>query len=113
MQRDPELVAKEIRRGLVRDPSRYGVCLTTDGEVDIEATMSLRSRMGPSQEVLSKEVFNRGGSLKELQERCVEETGLPPPELPSMRVLRGPITRIPYVNELHARRGKEDGLLYQ
>lgn len=113
LQRDPELVAKEVRRGLVKDPSRYGVRLTVAGEVDNQATVSLRGLMGPNQEILSKEVFNRGGSIKELQERCLEETGLPPPELPSTRVLRGPVTLLPYVKELHAQRGKEDFLLYQ
>lgn len=97
----------------MKDPSRYGVRLTAVGEVDNQATVLLRNLMGPNQEGLSKEVFNRGGSMKELQEHCLEETGLAPPELPSTRVLRGPVTLIPYVNELHARRGKEDFSLYK
>ncbi|KAF5357830.1 hypothetical protein D9756_001803 [Leucocoprinus leucothites] len=112
LQRDPELVAKEVRQGLVINARRYGVCLTADGEVDFQATESLRASMKPRQELLSKEIFNRGGSMKELRQHCLGETGLPPPKLPSERVLRGPITKLPHVNELHARRKKEDVLLY-
>jgi 5-oxoprolinase (ATP-hydrolysing) len=105
-------VAKEVRRGLVKDARRYGVCLTATNEVDVQATDSLRASMKPRQGIICKEVFNRGGSMKELRQRCLEETGLPPPKLPSERVLRGPVTRIPYINELHVRRKKEDALLY-
>ncbi|KXN87731.1 5-oxoprolinase [Leucoagaricus sp. SymC.cos] len=112
LQRDPVLVAKEVRRGLVKDPARYGVCLTAAGEVDMQATLSLRASMKPRQEQLCEEVFNRGEPMKELRQRCLEETGLPPPKLPSERVLRGPITKIPYINELQARRKREDALLY-
>ncbi|KAF9451234.1 hypothetical protein P691DRAFT_797109 [Macrolepiota fuliginosa MF-IS2] len=113
LQRDPELVLKEVRRGLVKDPRRYGVCLNATGGVDYPATESLRATMGPPQDALSKDVFNRGGSMRELKERCLEETGLPPPRLPSERVLRGPIAQMPYVSELHGRRRREDSLLYK
>lgn len=106
-------MAKEVQRGLIVDPGRYGVRLDASGGVDFEATEALRLKMKPQQELLSKQIFNRGGSMEELRKCCLEETGLPPPKLPSGRVLRGPITRIPYVNELHARRKREDGLLYE
>ncbi|KAJ3567129.1 hypothetical protein NP233_g6572 [Leucocoprinus birnbaumii] len=112
LRRDPELVAREVRQGLVADAKRYGVCLTTDGEVNLQATESLRASMKARQETISGEIFNRGGSMKELREHCIEETGLPPPRLPSERVLRGPITKLPHINELHARRKREDAVLY-
>lgn len=51
--------------------------------------------------------------MKELRQHCLEETGLSPPKLPSERVLRGPIVKIPYIKELHERRKKEDILLYR
>ncbi|KAF7777449.1 hypothetical protein Agabi119p4_3521 [Agaricus bisporus var. burnettii] len=113
LQRDPHLVAKEVQRGLVADATRYGVCLDAAGDVDLEATKSLRLEMKPQQDLLSKEIFNRGGSMKELRDRCLEETGLPPPFLPSGRNLRGPITQIPHLRELQERRKREDALLYQ
>lgn len=106
-------MAKEVQRGLVANPTRYGVCLDATGDVDVEATRKLRVEMKPRQELLSKEIFNRGGSMKELRDRCLDETGLPPPKLPSERNLRGPATRIPSVNELHERRKREDALLYR
>lgn len=106
-------MAKEIQRGLITDSTRYGVCLNEAGDVDMEATRTLRLEMKPRQELLSKEIFNRGGSMKELRARCLDETGLPPPKLPSGRNLRGPITQISNVNELHERRKREDALLYQ
>lgn len=106
-------MAKEVQRGLVADATRYGVCLDAAGDVDLEATRTLRLEMKPQQDVLSKEIFNRGGSMKELRDRCLEETGLPPPVLPSGRNLRGPITQIPHLRELQERRKREDALLYQ
>jgi len=68
--------------------------------------------MRPHQELLSREIFNRGGSMKELRQHCLEETGLLAPKLPSERVLRGPVAKIPHIRELHERRKKEDTSLY-
>ena len=68
--------------------------------------------MRTHQDILSSEIFNRGGSMKELRQYCLEETGLSPPKLPSERVLRGPVAKIPHIKELHERRKKEDTSLY-
>ncbi|TFK42837.1 Hydantoinase/oxoprolinase-domain-containing protein [Crucibulum laeve] len=112
LDRDAHLVAKEVRRGLVNDASRYGVVLTPEQQVDIDATNNLRASMAATQSLCSQELFNRGGTLKEITEKCLEETGLPPPKPPSCRTLRGPIAQIPYIRELHERRAQEDRKLY-
>src|SRR5689334_956053 len=44
LERDPELVAREVRHGLVtaEGAKRYGVCVDDDGAVEAEATETLR-----------------------------------------------------------------------
>lgn len=105
-------MAKEVRRRLVKDTTRYGVVLTSSGEVDVAATEKLRAEMAPAQAEKKRELFNRGGTLKELLERCEAETGLRPPKLPSTRKLRGPVAQLPHVRALHARRIEEDKALF-
>lgn len=82
LERDPELVALEVRRGLVSAAGarRYGVVLAHDGSVDAAATERLRAKSaadgGPA-------LFDYGfSSLDELRERCLAETGLPAPKPP-------------------------------
>ncbi|KAF8892688.1 Hydantoinase/oxoprolinase-domain-containing protein [Infundibulicybe gibba] len=108
LERDPELVAKEVREGLVKDPSRYGVVLTVDDEPDVPATMKLRAAMQPVQDILAKTLVNRGGSLKEIRDNCLAETGLPAPKPPSSRILRGPAAQLEDIRNLHATRAVED-----
>uniref|UniRef100_A0A0W0FFU6 PI-PLC Y-box domain-containing protein n=1 Tax=Moniliophthora roreri TaxID=221103 RepID=A0A0W0FFU6_MONRR len=112
LERSPELVALEVRQSLVKDTGRYGVVLKPTGEVDYDATSKLRTTMGPAQTARAQSLFNKGGSLKELTERCLEETGFPPPKLPSTRVLRGPVSRLQNVVKLHKRRAEEDKALF-
>jgi N-methylhydantoinase B len=85
--RDPELVALEVRRGLVtaEGARRYGVVLAGDGSVDVPATESMRALSSGRQKLL----FDFGPSIDELRERCLEETGLPAPQPPvfSLRAL--------------------------
>src|SRR5918995_6690079 len=47
LERDPALVALEVRRGLVsaKGAERYGVCVSEDGTVDAAATATLRDQM--------------------------------------------------------------------
>ncbi|KAF9264931.1 hypothetical protein L218DRAFT_958096 [Marasmius fiardii PR-910] len=113
LDRDPDLVALEVLQGLVKDTTRYGVVLQPSGQVDIEATKNLRSSMAGAQAERAKELFNRGGTLKELMDRCLEETGFPAPRLPSTRVLRGPVSLLPHITELHRRRAEEDKRMFQ
>ncbi|MEP2101422.1 MAG: hydantoinase B/oxoprolinase family protein [Parasphingorhabdus sp.] len=83
LQRDPELVALEIRQGLVSiDGAReYGVVITDDGSVDQSATDSLRADMA-SQIVETDSPFNFGPDIDTLRANCLEETGLPAPVQP-------------------------------
>jgi len=85
LAREPELVAKEVERGLVtvEGARRYGVVLRGDGTVDQAATVQLRARM--KSERGEMKVFDFGPPLEELQRRCFDETGLPPPQPPRFR----------------------------
>ncbi len=82
LERDPELVATDVNRGLVsaEGAKRYGVVITDDGSVDAGATEKLRAEMAPAREEMG--LFSRGGTIEELKERCMEETHLPAPEAP-------------------------------
>lgn len=84
LQRDPELVAKEVRQGLVTLPGarRYGVMISVDGSVDVPATAALRDRMrGERGKDLG--VFNFGPDIEALRANCLAETGLPAPKPPT------------------------------
>lgn len=82
LQRDPALVAKEIRQGLVTAEGArdYGVVVSATGEVDSAATERLRSEMSAGRK--TGEVFNFGPSIEELRASCEAETGLPAPIQP-------------------------------
>ncbi|MCX2750340.1 hydantoinase B/oxoprolinase family protein [Arthrobacter sp. MI7-26] len=80
--RDPELVAIEVVRGLVSvDGARlYGVVLSDDGTVNTIETEKLRTTM--REERGEPQLFDMGDSIEVLRERCLEETGLPAPKPP-------------------------------
>lgn len=82
IERDPALVGKEVRQGLVSadGAKAYGVVADADGVVDAAATEKLRAAMRA--DATSNELFDRGGSIAELRERCLAETGLEPPAQP-------------------------------
>jgi N-methylhydantoinase B len=87
LQRDPALVALEVRRGLVTADGarRYGVVLAGDGDgdggVDADRTSALREEMRAARPA-ELPVFDMGPPLPELLARCQEETGLPAPKPP-------------------------------
>ncbi|WP_108811957.1 hydantoinase B/oxoprolinase family protein [Sphingorhabdus sp. Alg231-15] len=83
LERDPELVALEIRQGLVTiDGAReYGVVIGDDSKVDTGATESLRADMA-SQIPETDSPFNFGPDIDTLRANCLEETGLPAPVQP-------------------------------
>lgn len=79
LERDPALVAKEIRQGLVTvaGARAYGVVIE-DGAVDAAATQALRTEMraarGPE-----LPTFDFGPDIEALRSACEAETGLPAP----------------------------------
>ena len=83
LERDPELVALEVRRGLVSAAGarRYGVVADADGVLDTAGTATLRAEIR-SARVGELPVFDMGPGLEQLLERCEEETGLPAPKAP-------------------------------
>lgn len=80
--RDADLVAREVRRGLVsvEGAKRHGVVVDADGRLDATATETLRIRMKDARGEVP--VFDRGPPLDVLRARFVEETGLPAPVPP-------------------------------
>lgn len=103
LERDPELVALEVARRLVtiNGARSYGVVVNDDFTVDKAATEALRAEMSVVRAAsgVDEMLFNTGGSLEELISRCEEETGLPAPIHPSTRQLKGPMIRLPHIQE--------------
>ena len=83
LARDPALVARDVRRGLLTPDGAlaYGVQLDGTLEVDEPGTQDLRDTLARTRPEPS--IFSRGGSIEELKARCLEETGLPPPRPPA------------------------------
>ena len=83
LARDPELVALEVRRGLVSTEGarRYGVVCDDDGVVDGDATTALRSELASVRPAVLP-VFDMGPPLEVILERCLAETGLAAPRAP-------------------------------
>lgn len=81
-ERDPALVALEVRQGLVSQQGarRYGVVLHDDHTVDDAATRALREQLRTQRG--KTKTFDYGGTLDELRARCLDETGLPAPKPP-------------------------------
>lgn len=82
LERDPELVGKEIRQQLVsvKGARTYGVVADENGQVDVPATRRLRAKL--RRDVPQSGIFNFGPSIEELRLTCLLETGLEPPVLP-------------------------------
>jgi N-methylhydantoinase B len=56
------------------------VVLNQAGKVNKAATEKLRKDMSEKREKIS--LFDFGGTIEEIKSRCLEETGLEPPEQP-------------------------------
>ena len=81
--RDPELVRQDVNRRLVtvEGAKRYGVVLASDGTVDQSATASLRTTLKAA--AGEPDLFNFGGDLEDIRDRCEAETHLPAPVKPT------------------------------
>ncbi len=86
LARAPELVALEIRRGLVtvQGARCYGVVMAADGSVDADETAQLRATMKSAQR--PGVVFDFGPGIDQLRRNCLAETGLPAPSAPEWAV---------------------------
>ena len=82
LERAPELVAKEIRQGLVTSEGAkaYGVIADAEGVLDTDATEALRTAMRAERSDLP--LFDYGPSIEDLRANCLAETGLPAPIQP-------------------------------
>lgn len=82
LERDPGLVALEIRQGLVtvEGAKRYGVIADEKGRLDKAATEALRKTMRQNRPPLP--LFNFGPGQEDLRANCMAETGLKPPTPP-------------------------------
>ncbi|MET0246388.1 MAG: hydantoinase B/oxoprolinase family protein [Sphingomonas sp.] len=78
LERDPALVAKEVRQGLVTEAGAraYGV-VVTDGQVDTARTDALRAEQRATRPDL--ETFDFGPDIETLRANCEAETGLKAP----------------------------------
>ena len=81
LERDPELVSKEVRQGLVTQKGAldYGVVIER-GKVNAKATKSLRAKMRKARGKV--EIFNYGPDIETLRKNSIKETGLPAPKQP-------------------------------
>ena len=82
LERDPDLVGKEIRQGLVTPvgAKAYGVVADGEGVVDPAATEALRAEMRAGRGDLP--LFDYGPGIETLRANCEAETGLPAPIQP-------------------------------
>lgn len=90
LERDPELVRLDVRRGLVsvEGARRYGVVLNDDLSIDDAATQALRAELNTQEAPCG--LFNRGGSIEQVLAHCKEETHLEPPTKPNSVFARNP-----------------------
>ncbi len=86
LERDPALVAHEIRQGLVSSQGAraYGVVADSEGRLDTAATEALRVEMAKERNNATA-IFNFGGDIETLRANCEAETGLPAPKQPLWR----------------------------
>lgn len=76
LKRDPELVAREIRRGLVSEEvarTEYGVVLDTDGAVDETATTGHRERISQHRDDLQEFDYGPLPDYEDLKAQIFEE----------------------------------------
>ena len=88
LERETSKVSFDVQAGLVTvaGARRYGVVLDADGVVDEAATRALRKAMAKERGKVP--LFDRGfKNMDELKARCLQETGLPPPQAPQFQQL--------------------------
>lgn len=100
-------VALEVRRQLVTvDGARdnYGVVVNpVNFRLEEAETEDLRATMRAGRSREPAQGYDRGGSMEQLRESCLQETGLGPPSPQWELDLYGPHARVPYVREWFTR----------
>ncbi|OOF90187.1 hypothetical protein ASPCADRAFT_135380 [Aspergillus carbonarius ITEM 5010] len=110
LTRPAERVAMDVRRKLVTvEGARrgYGVLLNEHGLVSAQETEELRASMQDSS--TSGSIYDRGGSLDELRQSCLQETGLIAPIPPWEVEPYGPHTGLEYVKHWYSTKQQERG----
>jgi 5-oxoprolinase (ATP-hydrolysing) len=103
--RPAEVVAMEVARKLVTVKGameNYGVIVNAeDFSVNEEETKTCRAKIvaGRDAKAYKEQVYDRGGSLAELTESSLKETGLPAPRPQWVKDPYGPHVALPYVKE--------------
>ncbi|KAI9043633.1 putative hydantoin utilization protein A [Aspergillus affinis] len=104
LTRPAERVALDIQRGLVTvDGARdnYGVVVTPAEKVVAQgATEALREKMRKVRDATGQRPqYDRGGSMAQLMDTCLDETGLASPRPQWELDPYGPHVKLPYVND--------------
>lgn len=114
LTRPAELVALEVHRRLVTvDGAKRNYGVVVDGEdfsVDEEATNKARNEMRDLRPAdWAEVVYNRGGSIDELREVCLEETGMEPPQPLWKNDPYGPHVKLDYVKNWYMEMREKGG----
>ncbi|KAL2834324.1 Hydantoinase/oxoprolinase-domain-containing protein [Aspergillus cavernicola] len=114
LTRAAEKVALDVRRRLVTingAHDNYGVVVNPDDlSLNETETEALRKTLIAAHDAVGKvTAYDRGGSLAELKESCLKETGLPAPSPQWEAELYGPHMSLPYVKEWYARMNEVKG----
>jgi len=82
LERDTERVTADVKKGLVsiHGALDYGVVFDSEGAFDVEKSSALRLKL--REDRAEVKLFDKGGSIEELKERCLAETGFAPPSSP-------------------------------
>ena len=85
LERPAEQVEFDVRAGLVSvaGAHNYGVVINDDLSVNEAETATLRESMATERGDTS--LFDFGGTIDELKDRCLAETGLTPPQQPQFQ----------------------------
>jgi 5-oxoprolinase (ATP-hydrolysing) len=118
LTRPAEKVALEVRRRLVTIQGaydNYGVVVDPENLSVREAeTEALRKRMRAARDAVGKtQQYDRGGTIEELTESCLKETGFPAPSPQWDLEPYGPHMSLAYVKEWYARMRKTKGWVLQ
>ncbi len=105
LTRPAEKVALEVHRKQVTTEGaakNYGVVVDAETfEVRTAETEALRQKI-KSERVEFKGIYSRGGTLAELRERSLQDTGLPAPTPQWEELPYGPHMKLPYVQEWYS-----------